>query len=66
VLTSATGRLQLTPDLVEVGLAVALDVLGRLQQAHPFGVRPAVELVQQLLELVAGGQGGRDELVERP
>src|SRR5262245_57946802 len=60
---SAMGRLELGPDLVQVGLAVVLDVVGRLQQEDPLRVRPAVELVQQLLDLVAGVQGGRDQLV---
>src|SRR4029453_4993403 len=56
---SAIRPLELGPDLVEVGPAVALDVLGRLQQAHPLGARPAVELVQQLLDPFQGPQGGR-------
>src|SRR5215213_4245163 len=60
---SAMGRLELAADLVQVGLAVALDLLGGLQQLHPFGFGPQVELVQQLLEPVAGVQGDRDELV---
>src|SRR5215207_4728007 len=63
VLTSATGRLQLGPNLVKVGLAVALEVIGRLQQLHRLGLCPAVDLIKQVLELVAGVQSGRDQLV---
>src|SRR4029453_10216996 len=37
---SAMRRLELVPDLVQVGLAVALDLHGGLQQLHPFGVGP--------------------------
>src|SRR5215211_6523817 len=66
VSASAIGRRrQLGPDLVEVGLAIALDVLGRLQQQHLLGPGPEVELVQQLLDLVAGVEGGRDQLVRQ-